>query len=349
MQPTNYKKAGLLAVCISLIAIISWEIHLRNSGVPVSYDDNEALWSDKRAMVYEPSDKATVIIGSSRIKYDLDIPTWENSTGDHVIQLSNVGSSPRPVLADLANDKNFKGRLIIDVTEGSFFSRTVVYDWKTNRKIAYYKERTPTQRFSFQINHVLESQFVFLDQQFYSINSLIEKLDVPPRPKVNSGNPFPMEFYPNSFDRQSFMTARFVADTSLQNQVKAIWRRGRTNAKPPLTGTALDSIFSSVKFQVEKIKARGGRVLFIRTPSSGPLFEYETKRYPRAEYWDRLLKVTDCPGVYFKDYPAMANFECPEDSHLSREQAVIFTNSFINILKEEKGWSFTHNLNKPVL
>jgi hypothetical protein len=340
MQPTNYKKAGILAVCICLLAMISWEIHLRNIGVPISYDDNEALWSDKRATVYEPSDKATVFIGSSRIKYDLDIPTWENSTGDHAIQLSNVGSSPRPVLADLANDNNFKGRLIIDVTEGSFFSRTVIYDWKTNRKIAYYKERTPTQRFSFQVDHVLESQFVFLDQQFYSINALMDKLGVPPRPKVNSGNPFPMEFYPNSFDRQSFMTARFVVDTGLQNQVKAIWRRGRANAPPPLTGTALDSIFSSVKFQVAKIKARGGRVLFIRTPSSGPLYQYETKRYPRAEYWDRLLTVTDCPGIYFKDYPELADFECPEDSHLSPNQAVMFTNSFINILKEEKGWTF---------
>src|SRR5450755_3552852 len=204
MPLNTLSKPAILMLVLVLAVIGGWELYLRSKGEAISYDDGPPLWSDKRAMVYEPSDKATVFIGSSRIKYDLDIPTWENSTGDHAIQLSNVGSSPRPVLADLANDNNFKGRLIIDVTEGSFFSRTVIYDWKTNRKIAYYKERTPTQRFSFQVDHVLESQFVFLDQQFYSINALMDKLGVPPRPKVNSGNPFPMEFYPNSFDRQSF-------------------------------------------------------------------------------------------------------------------------------------------------
>ncbi len=56
--------------------MLSWEIHLRNQGNKISYDDNEALWSDKRAMVYQAIDKATVFAGSSRIKYDLDIPTW---------------------------------------------------------------------------------------------------------------------------------------------------------------------------------------------------------------------------------------------------------------------------------
>jgi hypothetical protein len=342
-QTSNFFKAGLLALFICLTAMISWEIHLRNIGAPASYDDNEPLWSDKRAMVYEPKDKATVIAGSSRIKFDLDIPTWQNLTGDHAIQLSNVGSSPRPVLMDLANDENFKGKLIIDVTEGVFFSATALYDWKTRNKIAYYKVRTPTQRFSFQVDRVLESQFVFLDQEFYSINSMLDNLTFFPRPGIYSGNPFPMEFHPVSFDRQSYMTSRFVSDTSLRNQVKAVWTRPGRNLTPPVSGSALDSILNSVKFLVDKIEARGGEVIFVRTPSSGPVLKGEMKRFPRAEYWDRLLTVTGCKGIHFADYPAIANFDCPEWSHLSPDQAVIFTTQLIKIIQEDIGWTFNKN------
>src|SRR5271154_1159752 len=159
MQNNSIMRAGWLAIFLSLVAVAWWEIHLRNKGNEISFDDDEALWADKRGMVYEPSDKATVFIGSSRIKFDLDIPTWQNLTGDHAIQLANVGSSPRPVLEDLANDKNFKGKLIIDVTEGLFFSVSAApNDLLTNKKIAFFKTRTPTERFSFLVNHVLESQ-----------------------------------------------------------------------------------------------------------------------------------------------------------------------------------------------
>jgi len=35
--------------------------------------------------------------------------------------LAIEGSCPRPILEDLANDQNFKGKLIVDVTEGLFF------------------------------------------------------------------------------------------------------------------------------------------------------------------------------------------------------------------------------------
>src|SRR3954464_12962530 len=137
MHP-NFIRAGALALALSFIAILSWEIHLRQKVNRPTYDDNEALFADKRALVYEPADKTTVFIGSSRIKYDLDIPTWRKITGKDAIQLANVGSSPRAVLTDLANDTNFKGNLVVDVTEGIFFSEHAYYDGSTSKKIAYY-------------------------------------------------------------------------------------------------------------------------------------------------------------------------------------------------------------------
>src|SRR5437879_11644934 len=123
MQTHLSLRSALLTLIIVLTFLVSWELYLRHKGAVADYDDSPELWAHNRAMVYEPVNKATVFIGSSRIKYDLDIPTWETLTGTHGIQLAMVGSTPRPILTDLANDTNFKGKLIIDVTEVLFLDR----------------------------------------------------------------------------------------------------------------------------------------------------------------------------------------------------------------------------------
>jgi hypothetical protein len=339
MQPSHFLRAGLMALLIALITMLSWEIHLRHKGFRIIYDDNEALWASKRAMVYEPRDRASVFIGASRIKYDLDIPTWEAITGTRAIQLANVGSTPRGILKDLADDPEFKGNLIIDITEGIFFSEVAFYDWKTNKKIAYFKNETPTQRFSFEVDHLLESKFVFLDQDNFSINAMMDNLRPPPRPGVFPGLYFPFGFTPVSFDRQSYMTPGFVADTNQHNAVKAIWSYGLNNKREELPKDRMDAIFNSVNRDVNKIKSRGGQVIFIRPPSTGLFWEVESKGFPRTAYWERLLTLTGCEGIHFKDYPATANLNCPEWSHLTPADAATYTKELVAALRE-KGWSF---------
>lgn len=340
-QKRLFVKAGLLAVILICATFISWEIHLRSEQRGLSYDDGGSLWSDKRKQVYEPIDKATVFIGSSRIKYDLDIPTWQNITGDHAIQLANVGSSPRIILDDLANDKDFKGKLVIDVTEFLFFSPASFVDKTPLENLDYYKKETPSQKFSFAINHALESNLLFLDKEEYSLNALLAGTKIPNRADVYEFPDFPAGFTPVTFDRQSYMSDSFVKDTNLLNQVKGVWAMlGKMTAKmPPITDAAIDGIISSVKTACDKIKARGGQVIFVRTPSSGALLAMERMAFPKEKFWNKLLKATGNQGFHFEDYPPIATFECPEFSHLSVPQAVTFTKTFINILKDN-GWKF---------
>ena len=342
MTTANFAKAGILTALLVVCFFTSWELFLRSKHIRISYDDGDALWADKRAMVYEPSDKATVFIGSSRNKYDIDIPTWESLSGDHVIQLAIEGNSPLPVLDDLAADEHFKGKLIIDVTEILFFSTSEHNTGEPKSRIAYYKKRTPAQRFSFLVNRQLESRLVFLDKNYFSLNALLERLPVPRRKGVFA-LPYncPRDFNPVSFDRQNIMTERFLTDTNIQNQVKGLWDFYRkTGKEPPANQQKADSIISTVKNDIDKIKNRGGQVIFVRTPSSGPFLAGEKMAYPREKYWDRLLSVTGVPGIYFEDYPAIAHFVCPEFSHLKQTDAVVFTKNILHILETEKGWKF---------
>ncbi len=103
------------------------------------------------------------------------------------------------------------------------------------------------------------------------------------------------------------------------------------------------SVTSLSKFPFEyKIKARGGQVIFLRPPSSGDARKGEKIAYPRGSYWDKLLQFTNTPGIYFEDYPEIADFDCPEWSHLSKQQAIVYTKKIIEILQKEKGWTFSN-------
>ncbi len=340
MKNESLIKSAILMLVIVLITTAFWEISLRKKGIPISYDDGPALWSNYRAMVYEPIDDAVVFIGSSRIKYALNIPTWNNLTNIHAIQLAVEGSSPRPALEDLANDPNFKGRLIIDVTEGLFFSKGGPLDKTLNENIKHFHDRTPAQLVSFILNRPLESQLVFLNKDYFSLNAKLDELEIPSRPGVFMMPLFPIEFSHNTFERQSYMSAEFIIDTILQSKVKANWAFFASLGKgaPPMPEAELAAIFKSVKAATDKIKARGGEVLFVRTPSSGGYLQGELKVFPREKYWNKLLAYTNCQGIHFLDYPAIDHFVCPEFSHLSKHDAEIFTKHFIDILEKDKGW-----------
>lgn len=339
MQKHVSSKAAILTVIVVLAFFVSLELYLRSKGAVTGYDDGPELWAHSREMAYEPADKATVFTGSSRIKYDLDIPTWEKLTGNHAIQLAMVASSPRLFLTDLADDPKFKGKLVVDVTEVLFFShRGNSYP---EEFISYYKKRTPAQRASFVLDKPVESRLVFLNEGHYAINALLGRLHISDRPGIYPFLDFPSGFDPVMYNRQDIMTPEFVADTNQHNQVKAIWGLLKNDPTPPMSGKDLDSVMLSVKNDVNKIRARGGEVIFTRTPSTGFFWMAEQHMYPRKAYWDRLLAETGCKGIYFGDYPTLAKLDCPEFSHLSQPSAVIYTTNLVNILEKEKGWSFS--------
>jgi hypothetical protein len=306
------------------------------------------LWSTKRKEIYKAAEEATVFVGGSRIKFDLDVPTWENLTGEKAIQLAIPGTPGRLVLRDLANDKNFKGKVIIDVADGQFFSLpdSTRRDRLAREALEYYYDETPAQRVSSSINFFLESKLVLLEEGKYSLTSLLNDLKLPNRPGVNvSPATFtPKEFGVSTFDRQTWITPMFLADPQLQKRQKDFWTRGIKNASP-IKGDTLNALLEQTKKAIDKLRARGATVIFVRPPSDGPYIEMETRLYPRQKYWDYLLEYTNTPGIHYADYPGTANLTCAEWSHLTRQGAAAYTTQLVKILQEEKGWTFPKKSN----
>jgi hypothetical protein len=341
MSTNSLLKAGIFAIIIVTAFFASWEIFWRSKGYTINYDDGKILWADKRARVYDPADKATVFIGSSRIKYDLDIPTWEKITGTHAIQLAIEGSSPLPVLEDLASDEKFKGRLVIDVTEGLFFGGRSRQEKEPLENIKYFKDVTPSDRAGFQVGKRLESQFVFLNKDYLSLNGMLSRLPIPKRKGVFEMPYFPPEFSHTTFDRQAIIQPAMLKDSNITKQVIGNWlffaELGKKEPPPPKEHFI--GIMNSVKGWVDKIRSRGGQVIFVRTPSSGPFWEMESKVMSRDKLWEPLLAVTRSPGIHFKDYPETSGYICPEWSHLKHDDAIDYTKHLAKHL-EQKGWMF---------
>ena len=350
MQSNSFLKAAILTVVLVAIFTAAWEMYWRSRGFHQTYNDDKILWATKRKEIYRDPVEATVFIGPSRIKFDLDIPTWQKLTGEQPIQLAIVGTSFRLILNDLANDERFAGKLIIDATEFSTFSGVALRDRQATLALEYYKKETPSQDASSAIDHVLESQLVFLEESKFGLNALFYGMHVPDRKGVvvGGGAGFPKEFSVCSFGRQSYMTPMFLSSSRLQEIQQNNWlKRGPWIKKSladktirGLRGDSLMMVFQDIKKAVDKIRGRGGQVVFVRPPSSGAYKTAEAIVYPRSEYWDKLLTYTNTPGIHYADYRETSNFICPEWSHLSLTDAAIYTKSLALTLQNEKNWGF---------
>ncbi len=333
-------KAFVITLIATTIIFGCYEWFLRSHNYTISYDDEGGtLFADIRRKVYMPKDKATVMLGSSRMKFDLDIDTWKENTGETAIQLANVGSSPILILRDLAEDPKFAGKVIIDVTPSAFFDLKGNMSRRPKEKIEYYKKETIAQRWSFHINDLLESQLVFLDKENFSLSSILKKSEIfPNREGKKEFPPYPTDFGRVTRERQELLGYNFMHDTAQINQMTRVWTETtlKSDKRASTPQKQIDSLIFVYKENIQKILARNGQVIFIRPPSSGKALEMETRFFPDEKYWDRLLALTGIKGIDFKDYNSLQNFNCIEMSHLSQPDAAKYTAALIQILKEEQ-------------
>lgn len=102
-------------------------------------------------------------------------------------------------------------------------------------------------------------------------------------------------------------------------------------------GEAIETRFRDATAAVDRLRRRGGKIVFVRFPVSGELKAFEDKATPRTGIWDRLLRETQAPGIYFEDFPELASFTCPEWSHLSAGDSIEFTKRLVPHLRTALG------------
>lgn len=346
----HFFKAAITAGLLMALFIGGLEYYWRSKGYPLSFNDDKALWTLVRKELKSYTGPATVFIGSSRIKFDIDIPTWEKLTGERSFQLAIVGTSPRLVLLDLARDENFKGKLIVDVMDPlNFGADTMRSELFAREALEYYHHETPAQAVSAALNFRLESRLLCLEEGKFGLNSLVKELSQENRAGVLAPTiPWRKELTYVTNRRQSKLTPFFLGNPQAQKAHIEHWKkRAGFNSPVAFKPGALDSICLQYKTAIDRIRARGGTVVFLREPSNDVHLERELKFFPRKVYWDHLLSYTNTPGFHFSDYPATAGMICPEGSHLAPEDAVKYTSWLVQTLRKEQNWKFASDNKQP--
>ena len=257
-----------------------------------------------------------------------------------------AGSTAWPALADLANDKNFHGIVICSVVPFLFFAPpgSPPMD-RAEKGIKRFHNQTPAQRVSEYLAMPLEENVAFLKPDDLSLEALLNQLPIPNRPGALVPPRFPPYFQTEDWERRARMWEKCAEPGSeLAKQIQQIWIPLFTPPAPPSyipkdvffaqVSEGIKKRFADVTAAVEKIRARGGKVVFVRFPHTGELKELEDRITPREKTWDPLLKMTGAPGIYYSDFPELSGFKCPEWSHLSAGDSVEFSKRLVPHLRD---------------
>jgi hypothetical protein len=327
------------ALAIFLLLMGAWEWHWRGYGVEPSIANTDALWATQRRRIDNgEGDGATVLIGSSRMLFDLQLPVWQKLSGTRPIQLAMEGTSPMFALEDLASDPDFRnGRLLVGIAPDLFFSGFMVRD----NLLAYTRKQSPSQRVGQWLSmKFVEPHFAFDDPDYALPTVLARQAWWPARPGMHAAKPVRKLMVVVDEDRASHIWDKLEKDPAYATLAQSIWAQHFTLLRgmpAPVLQKSIDEQIRRASIAVAKLRKRNVEVIFVRTPSTGGYLALEDELFPRAKTWNVLLAKTGAPGIHFQDHPELQGFWLPEWSHLAARDAVRFTRALHAIVERDFG------------
>ena len=321
-----WKWVGLVSIILLSVVLSAWEILLASPSLGgKSYQDNEALWVTTRNKVPNYDNKAVVLVGASRIQVGINTDIFAKVTGIRPVQLAINGNYPLPVLEHLADTEGFTGVAIVSMN----------VSWLNPG----LKSPTADQWIAtYQAQHLDKEKQPFytpLEQQLMSAWRTLGPGGVA---QMSTGYLFESIFLGR---RLPVRYIRVKKDRSVlvDYQARDVMERGGrdrfSTASMSQSKNTLDRFAKNIERVerfVDKIQARGGRVVFVRMPTSGNVRKDEESQYPREKYWDYFAKRTRALTIHFKDYPVLSGYTLPDGSHLDYRDAATFTESLSEII-----------------
>jgi hypothetical protein len=332
VQPWRWIWIG--AAVLALLLTGGWEWQWRAYGVTPGYRNSNGEWAMQRRRIDQGEGGKTVLIGSSRVLFDVQLTQWQRLTGERPIQLAMEGTSPLPMLEDLAADPNFKGRLVVGVAPLLFFTG---YAYRGD-VVPYTHKQTPSQKIGNWLSmHLIEPWLAFDDPDF-ALATVVKRQAWPAR---DGTHPYiaVRKLADTGADRDTHMWTKLQTDAGYRALARRIWAQQFHRPPPPNMDTpakqrtVVDEQIRRAVVAVATLRARGVQVVFVRPPSIGPFHAFEEKVLPRAQTWDVLLRRTGAPGIHFEDHPQLRGYEQPEWSHIAATDARRFTTALVPLVE----------------
>jgi hypothetical protein len=330
-QPWGAILAGMLAMLAIMLG--GWELYWRAYGVTPGYRNSDGQWLVQRRRIDAGEGGRTVLVGASRILFDTSLPVWEKITGQRPIQLALEGTSPIPIMENLADDPDFTGRLVVDVSPDIIFTG---FRYRAS-VLPYLRDQTPSQRIGDWLSMTfLEPYVAFYDPDF-ALATIVRRQDWPLRPGMKPSH-MVRKLALHDYDRNTHMWDKVVSDPAYRALCRSIWAEDFDESPPDMetpekSQKVIDAEIAKAVAAVGKLRKRGVGVVFVRAPSAGEYYAYEQKYLPREKTWDLLLERTGAPGIHFEDYPELQGYDLPEWSHMSAPEAERYTANYVPLVE----------------
>ena len=311
----------LAALTICAVIVAGWEYFVRVRGLSdTAVADSAELWIRERERASLLGSEAIMLVGASRIQMGVDPGVLGEYTRGTPVQLAMSASPFLPVLEHLANDETITGTLIV-----SFTARDLLWFSRESRAeqwiVAYDEYRSGKTSVFYQ---ALE------DKLGNAVNSILLTFRKDARPQQLI------------FGRTTRNYVRTLPDRSQQADYSKVDRELAYQRRIELVRGAEEPVFKEIpdldqrlaalEAMVERIHQRGGKVIFVRLPSSKRIREIEETRHPKEIYWDRFAAQTSARTIHYADFPQLSRFDLPDGVHLDASDQPAFTRALAQII-----------------
>jgi hypothetical protein len=314
-------KIWIVSIVLACTILLAAELFFRRLGHKPQIMDNMAFWSIHRSRVYsDDPNNMVVLLGASRMQTDFVPEVFtEKFPNSRLVNLSINARYPVAVLRDLAQDEDFVGTVICSIKAEALTKPR----WQDQQPYINYYHR------QFNTNEILNHWFAFKMQKSVAVISPTLKLYEILRNLVTHKRlpqPSYITIFPDRSRRADYSKLDISAHRTKRNKLTKAYYKKRRDISPQqwLSDTM------EIEKLVKKIHSRGSKVIFVRLPSTGEYYQYEENTCPKELYWDKFADLTSAAMIHFKDVPELANFDCPDTSHLDYRDAVRFTRALAN-------------------
>ena len=335
LPAVDWPRVGLFALALFLVGTAAWEAYWRAREFVPAYRNSDGQWAEARRKVDRDEPDATVLIGSSRMLFDIDLDVWREEAGVEPVQLALEGSNPLPVLTHLSEDEDFDGLLVVGITPPLIMMPGI---GAREEALKRYETETPSQWIGQQLSYPIERTLAFYNFDTALFTVLARQVWWPERPGFDAQPPEVRKLSNMRRNRQADLWTRVETDTAYNEIVTSTWRAIIESLPPPppedVARERFEALLEQISGDVARIRGRGGEVVFVRLPSSGYFREAEARMTPRERVWENVLAAADAVGVHFEDYPELADIPTPEWSHVSARDKDGLTRALVRILRK---------------
>jgi len=246
-----------------------------------------------------------------------------------IVQLAVDGSSPLPTLRDLANDDEFTGLVVVSANSmtvddlarsvGQEKQQTYVSHYRTSWTGVGAQDKVVDRN----ISAFAQEHFVVFSVPFAEIcsrGSLGEPLFGVPKYLVTHS------------DRSR--SADYKALDIVSHRAERIWRGKKVYRDIVPLGSDEWLVHAKEMDEIaDRIRNRGGRVVYVIYITTGEYYEMEQEFYPKPLYWDRFAEVAGDVVIHFHDVPSLRDYNCPDTSHLDYRDASRYTRALAEELE----------------